>query len=98
MAQRIPQLGTRWRWVVSFTPWPVYPQKKIITRERNLRLEEIIKSNSVQFSRCLLTCSLNSVSVIIKTTQEHKYKTQTTQIHKNGTLKHNKNNNMLKLR
>jgi hypothetical protein len=58
---------------------------------KNLRLEEIIKLNSVQFSRCLLTCRLNSVSAIIKAAQEHKYNTQTTQIHKNGTPKYNKN-------
>jgi hypothetical protein len=24
----IPDLGTRWRWVVSFTTWPLYPQGK----------------------------------------------------------------------
>lgn len=57
-----------------------------------MRLEEIIKLNSVQFSRCLLTCGLNSASAIIRATQEHKYDAQTTQIHKNGTPKHNKNN------
>jgi len=57
-----------------------------------LRFEEIIKLNSVQFSRCLLTCRLNSVSAIVKAAHEHKYNTQTTQIHKNGTPKYNKNN------
>ena len=57
-----------------------------------MRLEEIIKLKSVQFSRCLLTCRPNSVSAIIKTGQEHKYKTQTIQIHNNGAPKHNKNN------
>jgi hypothetical protein len=25
---RIIELGTRWRWVVSFTPWPLYPRGK----------------------------------------------------------------------
>jgi hypothetical protein len=28
IAPRILDLGTRWRWVVSFTPWPIYPQGK----------------------------------------------------------------------
>jgi hypothetical protein len=28
IAQRILELGTRWRWVVSFTPRPLYPQGK----------------------------------------------------------------------
>jgi hypothetical protein len=28
IAPRIFDLGTRWRWVVSFTPWPLYPQGK----------------------------------------------------------------------
>jgi hypothetical protein len=28
VAPRIPDLGTRWRWVVSFTPQPLYPQGK----------------------------------------------------------------------
>jgi hypothetical protein len=28
MAERILDLGTKWRWVVSFTPWPLYPQGK----------------------------------------------------------------------
>jgi len=28
IALRIPDLGTRWRWVVSFTPQPLYPQGK----------------------------------------------------------------------
>jgi hypothetical protein len=28
IAPRIIDLGTRWRWVVSFTPWPLYPQGK----------------------------------------------------------------------
>jgi hypothetical protein len=26
IAPHILDLGTRWRWVVSFTPWPLYPQ------------------------------------------------------------------------
>jgi Fe-S cluster biosynthesis and repair protein YggX len=25
---RVLDLGASWRWVVSFTPWPLYPQKK----------------------------------------------------------------------
>jgi len=50
-----------------------------------LGFEEIIKLNSFQFSRCLLTCRPNSVSTVIKAAQEHKYNTQTTQMHKNGT-------------
>jgi hypothetical protein len=29
IAPRIPDLGTRWRWVVSFTPRQLYPQEKI---------------------------------------------------------------------
>jgi hypothetical protein len=28
LAPRILDLGTRWRWVVSFMPWPLYPQGK----------------------------------------------------------------------
>jgi hypothetical protein len=28
IAPRILDLGTRWRWVASFTPWPLYPQGK----------------------------------------------------------------------
>jgi hypothetical protein len=28
IAPRIRNLGNRWRWVVSFTPWPLYPQGK----------------------------------------------------------------------
>jgi hypothetical protein len=28
IAARILDLGTRWRWVVSFTPRPLYPQRK----------------------------------------------------------------------
>jgi len=28
MVPRILKLGTRWRWVVSFTPRPLYPQGK----------------------------------------------------------------------
>jgi hypothetical protein len=28
VAPRILDLGTRWRWVVSFTPWPLYLQRK----------------------------------------------------------------------
>jgi hypothetical protein len=28
IAPRIPDLGIRWRWVVSFTPRPLYPQRK----------------------------------------------------------------------
>jgi hypothetical protein len=28
IAPRILDLGTRWRWVVSFTPRPLYPQGK----------------------------------------------------------------------
>jgi hypothetical protein len=28
IAPRIIHLGTRWAWVVSFTPRPLYPQKK----------------------------------------------------------------------
>jgi hypothetical protein len=28
IAPRIPDLSTRCRWVVSFTPWPLYPQGK----------------------------------------------------------------------
>jgi hypothetical protein len=28
IAPRILDLGTRWRWVVSFTPWPLYAQRK----------------------------------------------------------------------
>jgi hypothetical protein len=28
IALRILDLGTRWRWVVSFTPRPLYPQGK----------------------------------------------------------------------
>jgi hypothetical protein len=27
-APRIPDLGTRWRWAVSFTPLPLYPKEK----------------------------------------------------------------------
>jgi len=23
-------LGTRWRWVVSFTPWPLYPWETLV--------------------------------------------------------------------
>jgi hypothetical protein len=65
---------------------------KIISREKNFKLEEIFNLNSFQFSRCLLTCRLNSRSAIIKAVQEHKYITQTTQVHKNGTPKENKNN------
>jgi len=56
-------------------------------RERILRLEEIIKLNSVQFSRCLLTCRINSVSAIVKATYEHKYNTQATRIHKKRNTK-----------
>lgn len=52
-----------------------------------MRLEEIIELNSVQFNRCLLTCRLNSVRDTVKAAHEHKYNTQTTQIHKNGTTK-----------
>jgi len=26
---RILNLGTRWRWVVSFTPRPLYPTKRV---------------------------------------------------------------------
>jgi hypothetical protein len=28
IAPRIPDLGIRWRWVISFTPRPLYPQGK----------------------------------------------------------------------
>jgi hypothetical protein len=28
IATRIPDLGTRWKWVVSFTPRPLYPKGK----------------------------------------------------------------------
>jgi hypothetical protein len=28
IAPRILDFGNRWRWVVSFTPWPLYPQGK----------------------------------------------------------------------
>jgi len=28
IAPRVLDLGTRWRWVVSFTPRPLYPQEK----------------------------------------------------------------------
>jgi hypothetical protein len=28
LAPRILNLGTRWKWVVSFTPWPLYLQWK----------------------------------------------------------------------
>jgi hypothetical protein len=28
IAPRILDLSTRWRWVASFTPWPLYPQEK----------------------------------------------------------------------
>jgi hypothetical protein len=28
IAPRIPNFATSWRWVVSFTPWPLYPQWK----------------------------------------------------------------------
>jgi hypothetical protein len=28
IAPRVLDLGTRWRWVVSFTPWPLYTQGK----------------------------------------------------------------------
>jgi len=28
IASRIVYLGTRWRWVVSYTAWPFYPQGK----------------------------------------------------------------------
>jgi len=36
---RILDLGTRWRWVASFTPRPLYPQGKIrwYPLERNTR-------------------------------------------------------------
>jgi hypothetical protein len=28
IAPRIFNIGPRWRWVVSFTPWPLYPRRK----------------------------------------------------------------------
>jgi len=28
VAQRIFDFDTRWRWMASFTPWPLYPQGK----------------------------------------------------------------------
>jgi hypothetical protein len=37
-APRILNLGTRWRWVVSFTPWPLYPQRKSPWYPLNRRL------------------------------------------------------------
>jgi hypothetical protein len=35
---RIPGLGTRWRWVVSFTPQPIYPQGKSFWNSLGRRL------------------------------------------------------------
>jgi len=37
-APRIFNLGTRWRWVVSFTPRPLYPRGKIPCYPFNRRL------------------------------------------------------------
>jgi hypothetical protein len=61
--------------------------KKIITREKKVRLEEIIKMCLVQLNMCLLISRFNSISAIIKPAQEHKYNRKTIQIHKNRTLK-----------
>jgi hypothetical protein len=41
IAAGIPDLGTRWRLVVSFTPRPLYPQEKSLAKK--LRADEIQK-------------------------------------------------------
>jgi hypothetical protein len=38
IAPRILNLGTRWRWVVSFTPSPLYPQRKSLWYSMDRRL------------------------------------------------------------
>jgi hypothetical protein len=38
MAPRILNLGTRWRWVITFTPQPLYSQGKSLRHPMNLRL------------------------------------------------------------
>jgi hypothetical protein len=38
IAPRILDLGTRWRWVVSFTPRPLYPQGKRLRYPLDMRL------------------------------------------------------------
>jgi hypothetical protein len=40
IASRIIDLGTRWRWVVSFTPRPLYPQGKLPWYPLDRRLDE----------------------------------------------------------
>jgi hypothetical protein len=40
IAPRILDLGTRWRWMVSFTPRPLYPQGKNPWYTLNRRLGE----------------------------------------------------------
>jgi hypothetical protein len=40
IAPHILDLRTRWRWVVSFTPWPLYPQGKISWYPFYRRLDE----------------------------------------------------------
>jgi hypothetical protein len=40
IAPRILDIGTRWRWVVSFTPWPLYPQGKSLLYPLDRRLGE----------------------------------------------------------
>jgi hypothetical protein len=34
IASRIPNCGNRWRWVVSFTPWPLYPTATVTNTRR----------------------------------------------------------------
>jgi hypothetical protein len=36
IAPHILNLGTRWRWVVSFMPWPLYPQGNYLGLNRRL--------------------------------------------------------------
>jgi hypothetical protein len=56
IAPRIFDLGTRWRWVVSFTPLPLYPQGKSPFYPLDRRLGKVTKYDQ-QVSRLKWNCA-----------------------------------------
>ena len=51
----IPKLGTTWKWVVNFTPWPPYAQRKIQIRQEKKKNVRWAPKSVLSFGRTAIT-------------------------------------------
>jgi hypothetical protein len=82
-APNILDLGTRWRWVMRLTPWPLYPQGKspLYPLDRRLRGPQSRSGRGGEEKNSQPRPGLES-SIIQPVTQ--RYTTELSQLHKNG--------------